>query len=54
MDVEQEPFYAMIHYQAGLGKYLVPTDETLNERLPELKTTSAREVMSVWKGRQDE
>lgn len=50
-DVDQEAFYAMIHYQAGLGKYEVPKTDTLNERLPELSITRAREVMSVWSGR---
>lgn len=52
-EVDQEAFYAMIHYQAGLGKYEVPTNDTLNERLPGLSVTHAREVMSVWRGRQD-
>lgn len=48
---EPEAFYAMIHYQAGLGKYEVPTKDTLNERLPELSVTHAKEVMDVWRGR---
>lgn len=51
---DSEAFYAMIHYQAGLGMYEVPTSDTLNERLPELSVTHATEVMSVWRGRQDE
>lgn len=51
---DPEAFYAMIHYQAGLGKYEVPTSDTLNERLPELSVTHATEVMSAWRGRQDE
>ncbi|PSN61719.1 NAD(P)-binding protein [Corynespora cassiicola Philippines] len=46
-----EAFYAMIHYQVGLGGCLVPTEETLNEKFPHLKTTSAAEVMESWKGR---
>ena len=49
-----ETFYAMLHYQAGLGSFEVPTNDTLNERLPELNITHAREVMSVWRGRQNE
>lgn len=53
-DVDQEAFYAMLHYQAGLGKFEVPQNDTLNERLPELSITRAKEVMSVWRGRQDE
>lgn len=48
---DPEAFYAMIHYQAGLGMYEVPTSDTLNERLPELSITHATEVMGVWRGR---
>lgn len=51
---DSEAFYAMIHYQAGLGQYEVLASDTLNERLPELSVTHAREVMDVWRGRQDE
>lgn len=51
--IDPEACYAMIHYQAGLGMYEVPTSDTLNERLPELSVTHATEVVNVWRGRQD-
>lgn len=50
-EAEDEAFYAMIHYQAGLSLYLVPTEETLNEKFPHIKTTTAAEVMKVWEGK---
>ncbi|KAF4469184.1 nmra-like family [Fusarium albosuccineum] len=48
-----EPFFAMIHYQAGIGRYLVPRDyPPLDEEFPELKVTTPLEVMEVaWKGK---
>ncbi|KAF4454428.1 hypothetical protein F53441_3055 [Fusarium austroafricanum] len=47
-----EAFFAMIHYQAGIGRYLVPRDLTfLDDKFPDLKVTTALEVMeSAWKG----
>jgi hypothetical protein len=47
-----EAFFAMIHYQAGIGRYLVPRDLLfLDENFPDLKVTTALEVMDAsWKG----
>jgi hypothetical protein len=46
-----EAFFAMIHYQAGIGRYLVPRDLCfLDEKFPDLKVTTASEVMDAsWK-----
>ncbi|KAM5344236.1 hypothetical protein ACJ41O_012773 [Fusarium nematophilum] len=47
-----QAFFAMIHYQAGLGRYLVPTENALDVEFPDIKTTSALEVMETgWKGK---
>jgi hypothetical protein len=46
-----EAFFAMIHYQAGIGRYLVPRDlPQLDDKFPDLKVTTPLEVMeSAWK-----
>ncbi|KAF9774463.1 hypothetical protein IL306_007541 [Fusarium sp. DS 682] len=48
-----EAFFAMIHYQAGLGRYLVPRElPALDDKFPDLKVTTALEVMeTAWKGK---
>lgn len=47
-----EAFFAMIHYQAGLGRYHITDVESLTDRFPEIKMTRAAEVMeSSWTGR---
>lgn len=48
-----ESFFAMIHYQAGIGRYLVPKHfPPLDEKFPDLKVTTASEVMDAsWKGK---
>ncbi|KAM0500995.1 hypothetical protein ACHAP8_004717 [Fusarium lateritium] len=46
-----EAFFAMIHYQAGIGRYVVPRDLSfLDDEFPDLKITEASEVMGSWKG----
>lgn len=40
-----EAFYATIHYQAGIERYLVPTEEILDSNFPDIHPTSAAEVM---------
>ncbi|RGP67722.1 hypothetical protein FSPOR_5912 [Fusarium sporotrichioides] len=47
-----EAFFAMIHYQAGIGRYMVPRDLSfLDDKFPDLNITGASEVMeSSWKG----
>ncbi|KAF7551733.1 hypothetical protein G7Z17_g4793 [Cylindrodendrum hubeiense] len=40
-----EAFFAMIHYQAGLERYLIENVESLTEKFPEIQMTSAAEVM---------
>ncbi|KAF5024422.1 hypothetical protein F66182_3508 [Fusarium sp. NRRL 66182] len=48
-----EAFLAMIHYQAGIGRYLVPRElSPLDEKFPDVKVTTALEVMETsWKGK---
>jgi hypothetical protein len=48
-----EAFFAMIHYQAGIGRYLVPSKlPFLDEKFPDIKVTTASEVMDAsWKGK---
>ncbi|KAK7227570.1 hypothetical protein V2G26_015573 [Clonostachys chloroleuca] len=47
-----EAFFALLHYQAGLGHFLVPNDDTLNQKFPDIPITSTREVMEAsWKGK---
>jgi hypothetical protein len=48
-----EAFYALIHYQAGLGHFLLPTDDVLNDKIADMKPlTTAEEVMAAsWGGK---
>ncbi|RMJ18542.1 hypothetical protein BHE90_000414 [Fusarium euwallaceae] len=48
-----QAFFAMLHYQAAIGRYLVPRDyPPLDEEFPDLKITTPREVMeTAWKGK---
>ncbi|VUC27797.1 unnamed protein product [Clonostachys rosea] len=49
---DDEAFFAMLHYQAGLGQFTVPSDGTLNQKFPDIPITSTREVMEAsWKGK---
>ncbi|KAH6984483.1 hypothetical protein BKA56DRAFT_630914 [Ilyonectria sp. MPI-CAGE-AT-0026] len=46
-----EAFFATIHYQARLERYRIVNVESLTDRFPEIKMTSAAEVMeSSWTG----
>nr|RBQ96016.1 hypothetical protein FVER53263_08583 [Fusarium verticillioides] len=43
-----EAFFAMIHYQAGIGRYLVPRDlPPLDDKFPDLNVTTPLEVMET-------
>ncbi|KAH7253218.1 hypothetical protein B0J15DRAFT_38522 [Fusarium solani] len=46
-----QAFFAMLHYQAGIGRYLVPRDyPPLDAEFPDLKITTPLEVMeTAWK-----
>lgn len=47
-----EAFYALVHYQAGLGHFLVPKGQNLNAEFPEIKITKVSDVMEAsWKGK---
>ncbi|RSL74242.1 hypothetical protein CEP53_000349 [Fusarium sp. AF-6] len=48
-----QAFFAMLHYQAAIGRYLVPRDyPPLDEEFPDLKITTPLEVMeTAWKGK---
>jgi nucleoside-diphosphate-sugar epimerase len=48
--VEHERFLATLHYEAGTGKFKVPSMQRLNERLPEINITTVRQLLeSSWK-----
>ncbi|KAH6885358.1 hypothetical protein B0T10DRAFT_492505 [Thelonectria olida] len=48
-----EAFFATLHYQAGLGRFLVPTDDVLDSRFPHIKPTTVAEVMEKsWANRE--
>lgn len=47
-----EAFLARIHYLAGSGNYRVLSEETLNDKFPDIELTTVLEVMEKsWKGR---
>ncbi|KAI8711824.1 NmrA domain-containing protein [Fusarium sp. LHS14.1] len=48
-----QAFFAMLHYQAAIGRYLVPRDyPPLDAEFPDLKITTPLEVMeTAWKGK---
>ncbi|KAL2672616.1 hypothetical protein Neosp_013329 [[Neocosmospora] mangrovei] len=48
-----QAFFAMLHYQAAIGRYLVPRDyPPLDAVFPDLKITTPLEVMeTAWKGK---
>ncbi|RSL98689.1 hypothetical protein CDV31_012474 [Fusarium ambrosium] len=48
-----QAFFAMLHYQAAIGRYLVPRNyPPLDEEFPDLKITTPLEVMeTAWKGK---
>ncbi|CAG9988028.1 unnamed protein product [Clonostachys byssicola] len=49
---DDEAFFALLHYLAGLGQFSVPSDDTLNEKFPDIRITTTREVMEAsWKGK---
>jgi hypothetical protein len=51
--VEDQAFFARIHYLAGSGNYAVAhVRRTLNEQFPDIKLTTCDEVMrTAWQGR---
>ena len=48
---KSEALFATVHYQAGMGQFLVPTEGNLKERFPDIKTTTMRDVMERWRGK---
>lgn len=42
---DAEAFYATVHYLASIGRFLVPTEEILDTKFPEIRPTTAAEVM---------
>ncbi|OLN83298.1 Isoflavone reductase-like protein IRL 1 [Colletotrichum chlorophyti] len=49
---EAEPLFAKIHYYAGTEQVLVPTDDTLNTKFPDIVTKTAAEVIEEsWAGK---
>lgn len=50
-----EAFYALLHYQAGIGQYRIPDGSKFDEKWLGEKMTTVAEVMnSSWKGREKE
>lgn len=51
---EDERLFAMVHFLAGSGYFKIPTEGVLllNDKFPELKLTTVREVMEAsWRGK---
>ncbi|KXH35180.1 hypothetical protein CNYM01_10080 [Colletotrichum nymphaeae SA-01] len=49
---ESEALFAKVHYYAGIGKFLVPTEDTLNSKFPDIVPTTAAQVFEEsWKGK---
>ncbi|KAF7595235.1 hypothetical protein BBP40_006981 [Aspergillus hancockii] len=47
-----ESIFALFHYISGTGGYAVPSDDTLDAQFPDIKITTAAEVIgSSWGGR---
>lgn len=54
LGAEDERLFALVHYSAGTGQFKVPTDGVmlLNEKFPDVKFTTVREVMEAsWRGK---
>lgn len=49
---EAEAIFAKVHYYAGTEAFLVPTEDTLNSKFPDIVTKKAVNVIEeAWKGR---
>ncbi|KAF6822214.1 nmrA-like family protein [Colletotrichum musicola] len=49
---EAEAIFAKVHYYAGTEAFLVPTEDTLNSKFPDIVTRKAIDVIEeAWKGR---
>nr|XP_036577394.1 Isoflavone reductase-like protein IRL 1 [Colletotrichum truncatum]KAF6784365.1 Isoflavone reductase-like protein IRL 1 [Colletotrichum truncatum] len=49
---DAEAVFAKIHYYAGTNAVLVPTEDTLNSKFPDIATKTAEEVIEEsWKGK---
>ncbi|KAJ0329158.1 hypothetical protein COL5a_004392 [Colletotrichum fioriniae] len=49
---ESEALFAKVHYYAGIGKFLVPTEDTLNSRFPDIVPKTAAQVLEEsWQGK---
>ena len=47
---ESQKLFATVHYQAGMGHFIVPMEGNLNAEFPDIVTKTAREVMKGWQG----
>ncbi|KAI9042434.1 NAD(P)-binding protein [Aspergillus affinis] len=50
-DQSDEAIFALFHRVAATGGYFIPPDKALDDRFPDIKVTTAEEVMNVWKDR---
>ena len=49
---KDEAFYAMLHYQAARGDYLVPKENILDDNFPNIQLITARQIMEeAWNGK---
>ncbi|PLB49880.1 NAD(P)-binding protein [Aspergillus steynii IBT 23096] len=46
-----EAIFALFHRFAAMGDYYVPPERALDGRFPDVKVTTAEELMTVWRGR---
>lgn len=49
--LSNEAIFALFHLVAATGGYCVPADKALDDKFSDIKVTSAKEVMEVWRGR---
>ncbi|GKT52828.1 NmraA like family protein [Colletotrichum tofieldiae] len=48
---ESEALFAKVHYYAGIGRFLVPAEDTLNSKFPDIITkTAAQVIKESWEG----
>ncbi|OHW90185.1 NmrA-like family protein [Colletotrichum incanum] len=48
---ESEELFAKVHYYAGIGRFLVPAEDTLNSKFPEIiPKTAAQVIKESWEG----
>ncbi|GKT88903.1 nmrA-like family protein [Colletotrichum tofieldiae] len=48
---ESEALFAKVHYYAGIGRFLVPAEDTLNSKFPDIiPKTAAQVIKESWEG----